>query len=298
VSSEKFVEEHGGRVGDIAVYGQESNYTTWKLARMNLAIRGIDANLGPRNADSFRADLHPDLKADFILANPPFNMGDWGGENLQQDVRWKFGMPSVNNANYAWVQHFVHHLAPNGKAGFVLANGSLSSGQDADFSIRKQLIEDDVVDCVVYLPPQLFYTTQISVSLWFLCRNKRNSKERVRNGETLFIYAYRMGSLVDRIHRELSASEMEKITTAYQSWRSARGDYADEPGFCKSVATDEIRKRSYSLVPGKYVGFSPSAADHGDALDAEFISALRNDFEGLSHRISEACDVLEELSDV
>jgi type I restriction enzyme M protein len=298
VSSEKFVEEHGGRVGDIAVYGQESNYTTWKLARMNLAIRGIDANLGPRNADSFRQDLHPDLKADFILANPPFNMADWGGENLQQDVRWKFGMPSVNNANYAWVQHFVHHLAPNGKAGFVLANGSLSSGQDADFSIRKQLIEDDVVDCVVYLPPQLFYTTQISVSLWFLCRNKRNSKERIRNGETLFIYAYRMGSLVDRIHRELSASEMEKITTAYQSWRSVRGDYTDEPGFCKSVATDEIRKRSYSLVPGKYVGFSPSAADHGDALDAEFISSLRNDFEGLSHRINEACDVLEELSDV
>ena len=298
VSSEKFVEEHGGRVGDIAVYGQESNYTTWKLARMNLAIRGIDANLGPRNADSFRQDLHPDLKADFILANPPFNMGDWGGENLRQDVRWKFGMPSVNNANYAWVQHFVHHLAPNGKAGFVLANGSLSSGQDADFSIRKQLIEDDLVDCVVYLPPQLFYTTQISVSLWFLCRNKHNSKERVRNGETLFIYAYRMGSLVDRIHRELSPCEMEKITTAYQSWRSVRGDYADEPGFCKSVATDEMRKRSYSLVPGKYVGFSPSAADHGDPLDAEFISALRKDFQGLSHRISEACDVLEELSDV
>jgi type I restriction enzyme M protein len=298
VQSEKFVEEHGGRVGDIAVYGQESNYTTWKLARMNLAIRGIDANLGPRNADSFRTDLHPDLKADFILANPPFNMSDWGGENLRQDVRWKFGMPSVNNANYAWVQHFVHHLAPNGKAGFVLANGSLSSGQDADFSIRKQLVEDDVVDCIVYLPPQLFYTTQISVSLWFLSRNKRNSKERIRNGETLFIYAYRMGSLVDRIHRDFSICEMEKITTAYQSWRSMRGGYADEPGFCKSVTVDEIRQRSYSLVPGKYVGFSSSAADCANTLNAEFISTLRNDFEGLSYRISDACDVLEELSDV
>jgi len=298
VQSEKFVEEHGGRVGDIAVYGQESNFTTWKLARMNLAIRGIDANLGQRNADSFRQDLHPDLKADFILANPPFNMSDWGAENLRQDVRWKFGQPPANNANYAWVQHFIHHLAPNGKAGFVLANGSLSSGQDADFSIRKQLIEDDVVDCVVYLPPQLFYSTQISVSLWFLSRNKSNPKERNRRGETLFIYAYRMGSLVDRIHRELSSIEIDKITMAYRSWRTVRGDYVDEPGFCKSTAIEEIRQRSYSLVPGKYVGFSPTEDIKSEHFDQQLIADLRTDFGGLSTRIVNACDVLEELSDV
>ena len=212
VQSEKFVEEHGGRVGDIAVYGQESNYTTWKLARMNLAIRGIDANLGPRNADSFRADLHPDLKADFILANPPFNMSDWGGENLRQDVRWKFGMPPVNNANYAWIQHFIHHLSPVGVAGFVMANGSMSTQTSNEGEIRKALIEADLVDCMVALPGQLFFTTQIPVCLWFLARDKKNHKRRDRRGETLFIDARKMGVLVDRIHRELTAEEIAKIS--------------------------------------------------------------------------------------
>src|SRR6266704_1234697 len=214
VQSEKFVEEHGGRIGDIAVYGQESNYTTWKLARMNLAIRGIDANLGPRNADSFRADLHPDLKADFILANPPFNMSDWGGENLRQDVRWKFGMPPVNNANYAWIQHFIHHLSPGGTgtsggvAGFVMANGSMSTQTSNEGEIRKALIEADLVDCMVAMPGQLFFTTQIPVCLWFLSRNKKarviRGKDKTdlpdcmrdRQKQTLFIDGRKMGVLV------------------------------------------------------------------------------------------------------
>jgi type I restriction enzyme M protein len=256
VSSEKFIEEHGGRIGDIAVYGQESNYTTWKLARMNLAIRGIDANLGPRNADSFRADLHPDLKADFILANPPFNMSDWGGEILRQDVRWKFGMPPVNNANYAWIQHFIHHLSPAGVAGFVMANGSMSTQTSNEGEIRKALIEADLVDCMVALPGQLFFTTQIPVCLWFLARDKKNHKRRDRRGETLFIDARKMGVLVDRIHRELTAEEIKKVSDRYHSWKSkaAKPAYADEPGFCKSVKLEEICSHGYVLTPGRYVG--------------------------------------------
>ncbi|MHB8520689.1 MAG: type I restriction-modification system subunit M [Limisphaerales bacterium] len=256
VQSEKFVEEHGGRVGDIAVYGQESNYTTWKVARMNLAIRGIDANLGPRNADSFRADLHPDLKADFILANPPFNMSDWGGENLRQDVRWKFGMPPVNNTNYAGIQHFIHHLSPVGVAGFVMANGSMSTTTGSEGDIRKALIEADLVDCMVALPGQLFFTTQIPVCLWFLARDKKNHKRRDRRGETLFIDARKMGVLVDRIHRELTAEEIKKVSGCYHAWKSkeAKPTYADELGFCKSVKLEEIRAHDYLLTPGRYVG--------------------------------------------
>src|SRR2546426_4431144 len=174
VQSEKFVEAHGGRIGDISVFGQESNPTTWKLAKMNLAIRGIENNLGPENADSFHRDLHKDLKTDYILANPPFNDSDWGGERLREDVRWKYGVPPVGNANFAWVQHFIHHLAPNGITGFVLANGSMSSNQSGEGQIRKGLIEADLVDCMITLPGQLFYGTQIAASLWFLTRNKAN----------------------------------------------------------------------------------------------------------------------------
>jgi type I restriction enzyme M protein len=288
VQSEKFVEEHGGRVGDIAVFGQESNYTTWKLARMNLAIRGIDANLGPRNADSFRADLHPDLKADFILANPPFNMSDWGGENLRQDVRWKFGMPPVNNANYAWIQHFIHHLSPVGLAGFVMANGSMSTQTGSEGDIRKALIEADLVDCMVALPGQLFFTTQIPVCLWFLARDKKNHKRRDRRGETLFIDARKMGVLVDRIHRELTAEEIKKISDTYQAWKSKDGragsplpaaggktserraqsdaPYQDEPGFCKSVKLEEISTHDYVLTPGRYVG-AADVEDDGEPVD-------------------------------
>ena len=290
VSSEKFVEEHGGRVGDIAVYGQESNYTTWKLARMNLAIRGIDANLGPRNADSFRTDLHPDLKADFILANPPFNMSDWGGENLRQDVRWKFGMPPVNNANYAWIQHFIHHLSPVGVAGFVLANGSMSTQTSNEGEIRKALVEADLVDCMAALPGQLFFTTQIPVCLWFLARDKKNHKRRDRRGETLFIDARKMGGLVDRIHRELTAEEIKKVSDCYHAWKSKDGtvaavydrrspdakkdgahraplqQYADEPGFCKSVKLEEIRAHGYVLTPGRYVG-AADIEDDGEPFE-------------------------------
>ncbi len=257
VQSERFVKEHGGRLGDIAIYGQESNPTTWKLAKMNLAIRGIDANLGQHQADSFHSDLHKDLRADFILANPPFNMSDWGGERLKDDVRWKQGLPPNGNANFAWIQHMTHHLAPNGKAGFVLANGSLSSNQRNDAQIRKALVEDDFVDCVVYLPPQLFYTTQISVSLWFLTRNKTAPSERNRKGETLFMYAYNLGQLIDRTHRELSDGEIEQISGTYRRWRGVdiQKKYQDIPGFCRSVKNDDIEKHAGALVPGRYVGF-------------------------------------------
>lgn len=268
VQSERFVEEHGGRISDIAVYGQESNYTTWKLARMNLAIRGIDANLGPRNADSFRTDLHPDLKADFILANPPFNMSDWGGEHLRQDVRWKYGMPPVNNANYAWIQHFLHHLSPVGVAGFVMANGSMSTQTSNEGEIRKAIIEADLVDCIVALPGQLFFTTQIPVCLWFLARDKKNSKRRDRRGETLFIDARKMGTLIDRIHRELTSEEVSKISDTYHSWRSksVKPAYTDASGYCKTAKLEEIRSHNYVLTPGRYVG-AAEMEDNGEPFD-------------------------------
>ena len=211
VQSEKFVEAHGGRRDDLSIFGQESNPTTWRLCKMNLAIRGIEANLGPHHADSFHNDLHKDLKADFILANPPFNVSDWGGERLREDVRWKYGAPPVGNANFAWVQHIVHHLAPNGVAGFVLANGSMSSNQSGEGEIRRALVEADLVDCMIALPGQLFYTTPIPACLWFLARNKANGKFRDRRGETLFIDARKLGRLVDRTHRELSDDEIARI---------------------------------------------------------------------------------------
>ncbi len=256
VQSEKFVEAHGGRRGDIAIYGQESNPTTWRLAKMNLAIRGIDADLGPHHADSFHQDLHKDLKADYILANPPFNDSDWGGERLRDDPRWKYGVPPTGNANYAWIQHFIYHLAPNGIAGFVMANGALSTSTKAELTIRKGIIEDDLVDCIVALPSQLFYTTQIPVSLWFVTRNKKAYPKRGyrdRTGETLFIDARRMGRLVDRVHRELTPEEIRKIASVYHAWK--RGDgYEDKPGWWKSAKIHEIREHGYVLTPGRYVG--------------------------------------------
>lgn len=219
VQSEKFVEVHGGKKGDISIYGQESNPTTWRLCNMNLAIRGIEGNIGEHNADSFRNDLHKALRADFILANPPFNDSDWNGEQLRDDTRWKFGNPPVNNANFAWVQHFIYHLSAEGTAGFVLANGSMSSNTSNEGKIRKAIIEADLVDCMVSLPSQLFYSTMIPACLWFITTNKHQNKPRDRRSETLFIDARNLGILVDRRHRDLTDNEISKTAQTYRAWR-------------------------------------------------------------------------------
>jgi len=256
VQSEKFVESHGGSRNDISVFGQESNPTTWRLAMMNLAIRGIEANLGGQWGDSFHNDLHPDLKADYILANPPFNISDWGGIRLREDKRWAYGVPPVSNANFAWVQHMVHHLAPNGIAGFVLANGSMSSNFGGEGDIRKAIVKADLVDCMVAMPGQLFYSTQIPVCLWFLSRNKVLSRFRDRRREVLFIDARKLGTMVDRVHRELTETEVQKIAGTYHSWRGESDpyEYKDIPGFCCSATIEEIERHGYVLTPGRYVG--------------------------------------------
>jgi type I restriction enzyme M protein len=268
VQSERFIEAHGGHRSDIAVYGQELNDTTWRLARMNLAIRGIEVDLGPRWGDTFHNDSHPDLKADYILANPPFNVSDWGGEHLREDPRWRFGAPPTGNANFAWVQHFIHHLSPHGTAGFVLANGPLSSNQAGEGAIRQRLAEADLIDCIVSLPPQLFYSTQIAASVWFVARNKhaRTGKSGVKHGDragrTLFIDARHSGVMVDRTHRELASEDIDRIASSYKQWRSQDGTYQDVPGFCREATIDDIRAHRYAFVPGRYVGFAnrPSAS--------------------------------------
>jgi len=254
VQSEKFVESHGGKIGDISVYGQEMNHTTRRLAIMNLAIRGIEADIGPEPADTFRRDLHKDLKADFIIANPPFNISDWSRD--ESDVRWKYGIPPKGNANFAWVQHIIHHLAPTGMAGFVLANGSMSSNTSGEGEIRKSLIENDLVDCMVSMPKQLFYSTQIPVCLWFLTRNKNDGKRRDRRKEILFIDASNMGTMVDRVHRELTESDIHLISSTYHAWRGDKDakEFADVKGFCKTATNSEIADHGYLLSPGQYVG--------------------------------------------
>jgi type I restriction enzyme M protein len=290
VQSEKFVLEHGGRIGDLSIYGQESNATTRRLAVMNLAIRGIEADFGPEQADTFRRDLHKDLKAQFVIANPPFNDSDW--HRVDDDVRWKYGVPPKGNANFAWVQHFIHHLAPDGYAGFVLANGSMSSNQSGEGEIRKAIIEADLVDCMVALPGQLFYSTQIPVCLWFLTKNKNDGKRRDRRKQTLFIDARKLGTLVDRVHRELTDKDINKITSTYHAWRGdlttvrpepveGQTTYADIPGFCKSADLDLIKQHGYVLTPGRYVG-AEEIEDDGELFEekmARLVAELSEQFD-------------------
>jgi type I restriction enzyme M protein len=286
VQSEKFVESHGGKLGDISIYGQESNATTRRLAVMNLALRGIEADFGPEHADTFRRDLHPDLRADYVLANPPFNDSDWFRKD--DDVRWKFGVPPKGNANFAWVQHFIHHLAPNGIAGFVLSNGSMSANQAGEGEIRQKLIEADMVDCMVQLPGQLFYSTSIPVCVWFIAKTKGRDSETgvARKGMTLFIDARRMGTMVDRVHKELTESDIKDISTAYHRWRgiskeSPKKRYEDIPGFCRSVAIHEIQQHKFALVPGRYVGFSASEKPDLSHID------MKTELSALSARLEE-----------
>ncbi len=253
IQSGRFVEAHGGRAQDIALYGQEMNQATWRIGKMNLAIHGLSGSLAL--GDTLLDDQHKDLRADYIMANPPFNMKKWGADQVADDVRWVYGAPTDGNANYAWIQHFIHHLAPDGKAGFVMANGSLSAGGQ-EGKIREKIILDDLIDCIVALPPQLFFTTGIPVCLWFLDRNKASAGERDRRGETLFIDARKMGVKVNRTQIELTENEIFCITDAYHAWRGGpeAGEYVDEAGFSFAARHNDIEKRDYILTPGRYVG--------------------------------------------
>ena len=253
VQSAKFIENHSGNINNISVFGQDSNPTTWKMAQMNLAIRGIEANLGQYNADTFFNDCHPTLRADYIMANPPFNLSDWGADKLADDVRWKYGIPPAGNANFAWLQHMIYHLAPNGKIGMVLANGSLSSQSGGEGEIRKNIINDDLVECIVAMPSQLFYTTQIPVSLWFLAKNKK------QKGKTLFLDARKMGTMVTRKLRELTDEDIRKIADTYNAY--TEGTLENVKGFCAVVTTEEIAKQDYILTPGRYVGIEEQEDD-------------------------------------
>ena len=283
VQSANFVERHAGNLGNLSIYGQDDNPTTRKMALMNLAIRGIEADLGAYNADTFRDDLHKTLKADFILANPPFNLKKWNDGSLNDDPRWKYGLPPSGNANFAWLQHMIHHLAPNGKIGMVLANGSMSSNQSGEGEIRRNIIEADLVDCMVAMPGQLFYSTQIPVCLWFIARNKKDPAFRDRRGETLFIDARKMGTLIDRTHRELTDEDIRRIAGTYHAWRgeAAAGEYEDVPGFCKSAPLEDIRHHGHVLTPGRYVG-AEEIEDDGEPFEekmARLVSLFREQSE-------------------
>jgi type I restriction enzyme M protein len=272
VQAERFVEAHGGRRNDIAVYGQELNDTTWRLAKMNLAIRGIEADLGPRWGDTFHEDLHPDLKADYVLANPPFNVSDWGGDQLREDARWKYGVPPAGNANYAWLQHFASKLSPRGVAGIILANGSLSSQQSGEGEIRRKMLEADLVECIVALPGQLFYSTGIPVTLWFLNRDKTPGGSRAwrdRRGEVLFIDARGLGHMASRVHRELSDEDIQRVAGTYHAWRGERGagEYEDVPGFCAGRHVKDLHDHRYVLTPGRFVGALEGGLEHEPAID-------------------------------
>lgn len=253
VQSAKFVEQHSGNISNISIYGQDANPTTWKMAQMNLAIRGIEPNLGSYASDTFLDDLHPSLRADYIMANPPFNLSDWGADQLKEDVRWRYGMPPAGNANFAWLQHMIYHLNPAGRIGMVLANGALSSQSGGEGDIRKNIINADLVECIVAMPTQLFYTTQIPVSLWFL------NKQKKQHNKTLFIDARKMGTMVTRKLRELTDEDIQKLSDAYESF--VAGSLEDVKGFCAVVDTEEIAKQDYILTPGRYVGIEEQEDD-------------------------------------
>jgi len=289
VQSEKFIQAHQGRLDDIHIFGQESNQTTWKLCKMNLAIRNIDSDeVKWNNEGSFLNDAHRDLKADFILANPPFNDSDWKGDLLREDVRWKYGVPPIGNANFAWVQHFIHHLAPTGIAGFVLANGSMSSNTSNEGEIRKNIIEADLVDCMVALPPQLFFNTGIPACLWFVTRDKKNNKFRDRRGEILFIDARNMGTMIDRRHRILTDEDIKKISQTYHAWRGEIEGYKDIKGFCKSAKLEEVRQQNWVLTPGRYVGSEEKEED---------IEEFNEKMQRLTSELSEQFKKSKELED-
>ena len=253
VQSAKFVKEHAGNIDDISIFGQEMNPDTWKMAKMNMAIRGVEANFGEYPANTFTNDLHKRLKADFIMANPPFNVKDWGADKLKDDLRWKYGTPPNGNANYAWMQHMISHLTPNGKIGLVLANGSLSSSQSGEGDIRKAIIEDDLIEGIVALPTNLFYSVTIPACIWFISRNKK------QKGKTVFIDARKMGELVDRKHRDFSEEDIAKIAETFEAFQN--GTLEDEKGFCAVVTTEDISKQDYILTPGRYVGIEEQEDD-------------------------------------
>lgn len=298
VMSEKFVKQHQGRIDDITIYGQESNQTTWRLAVMNLAIRGIDPEQVKWNSEgSFTKDAHPDLKADFIIANPPFNVSDWSGELLKNDGRWKYGTPPAGNANYAWLQHFIYHLSPKGKAGVVLSKGALTTKQNGEYDIRKNMIEDGVIDCIVNLPTKLFLNTQIPACLWFLNRDAN----RLRKGEVLFIDARNLGFLVNKRTREFTKEDVASLSKTYHHWLNSRDAYQDIPGFCKSCTCEEIKNLDYVLTPGMYIGLPD---DEDDFNFAERFTRLRSELEAqmnqevlLNQRIRKNLAKLEEVGD-
>lgn len=298
VQSDKFVQEHQGKIGDLSVYGEESNPTTWKLAKMNLAIRGIDNNLGPHQGDTFTNDLHKGERFDFILANPPFNVKNWNGDKLREDARWQYGVPPVGNANYAWIEHIISKLAPDGKAGFVLANGALSTSTKEEYAIRKAILEDDKIDAIVALPDKMFYSTGIPVSLWFIDMNKKSEDERNRKGETLFIDARDLGEMIDRTHRAFSKEDIKKVADTYHAYRGTNDqEYKNVPGFCKVAKLDEIAKNDYVLTPGRYVGLAKQE-DDGEPYEvkmARLTGELKKQFEESNKLQAEIKDVLKEL---
>ncbi|WP_349831597.1 N-6 DNA methylase, partial [Bacteroides fragilis] len=283
VQSEKFVKEHQGRINDISIYGQESNQTTWRLCKMNLAIRGIDASqVKWNNEGSFMNDAHQDLKADYIIANPPFNDSDWSGDQLRKDGRWQYGVPPTGNANFAWIQHFIYHLSPSGQAGFVLAKGALTSKTSGEGDIRRTLVEKGLIDCIVNLPAKLFLNTQIPAALWFVSRNRTNGSFRNRSKEILFIDARNMGYLINRRTRELSEDDITKISDTYHNWRNVEGQYEDIAGFCASVPISRVAELDYVLTPGRYVGLPDEEDDFNfeerfNTLKSEFLEQLKEE---------------------